>query len=325
MEESLDHHMRIAIIGNSGSGKSTLARQLAEVHSLPMLDLDSIVWEAGRVAVLRDASHAAADLNAFCDRHERWVIEGCYGHLTRRALDRFPALVFLEPGMDACLANCRNRPWEAHKYSSKEEQDQKLEFLLLWVEEYYTRTDTLSLADHRALFDAYAGRKMQLTAPADRWFVEAQPLRWFGEDVVRLAAAFEACAIPHKAWTHAAHLTVGLWHVDRYGADAALLRLRTGIRRLNESIGGANTATSGYHETITAAYVILLSQFLDEREDGESLGDLVSRLLAGPLAARDVLLAFYSRDRLMSIEARARWVEPDIAPIDLSAALDAGV
>ena len=77
--------MRIAIIGNSGSGKSTLARQLAEVHSLPMLDLDSIVWEAGRVAVLRDASHAAADLNAFCDRHERWSQSVSRSRATRAA------------------------------------------------------------------------------------------------------------------------------------------------------------------------------------------------------------------------------------------------
>jgi hypothetical protein len=166
---------------------------------------------------------------------------------------------------------------------------------------------------------------MQLTTSADRWFIEAQPLRWFGNDVFRLAETFEACAVTHKAWTHAAHLTVGLWHVDRYGADDALLRLRTGIRRLNESIGGANTATSGYHETITAAYVILLSQFIASREDGESLGDVVSRLLSGPLAASGVLQAFYSRDRLMSVEARAQWVEPDVAPIDLSAVLDARV
>jgi adenylate kinase family enzyme len=45
--------MRIAIVGNSGSGKSTLARELAEVHSLASLDLDSIVWEQGKIAVLR--------------------------------------------------------------------------------------------------------------------------------------------------------------------------------------------------------------------------------------------------------------------------------
>jgi len=43
--------MRIVIIGNSGSGKSTAAKALAARHSLAQLELDSIVWEPGQVAV----------------------------------------------------------------------------------------------------------------------------------------------------------------------------------------------------------------------------------------------------------------------------------
>lgn len=314
--------MRIAIVGNSGSGKSTLARRLGEVHALPVLDLDTVAWEQGRIAVPRSVTAAAADLRAFCDGHDRWVIEGCYGNLTRVALERAPVLLFLAPGVDACLTNNRNRPWEPHKYASKEEQDERLELLLAWVEEYYTRTDSLSLADHQALFDGYTGNKLLLAQPPDRCFVEAQPLRWFGDDALSLGPRFEACAIPAKSWTHAAHLSVGLWHLDRYGRMEALARLRTGIRRLNESHGGVNSATAGYHETITVAYVELLAQFLERRENGESLRDAVTRLLGGPLAARNMLLTFYSRERLMSVEARAAWVEPDLARLDLSALLD---
>jgi adenylate kinase family enzyme len=196
--------MRIAIVGNSGSGKSTLARQLGEVHSLPVLDLDAVVWEQGRVAVLRGAADAAADLRAFCDAHDRWVIEGCYGNLTRVALERSPMLLFLEPGVGVCQANCRNRPWEPHKYASKKEQDERLELLLAWVEEYYTRTDSLSLVDHRALFDGYSGSKLLIAQQPDRCFVEAQPLRWFSDEAGGLGPRFEACAISAKSWTHAA-------------------------------------------------------------------------------------------------------------------------
>jgi hypothetical protein len=67
-------------------------------------------------------------------------------------------------------------------------------------------------------------------------------------DVDGLAAGFVACTLPREAWTHAAHLIVGMWHVDRYGADEALLRLRAGIRRLNESHGTPNSDDDGYHE-----------------------------------------------------------------------------
>ena len=79
-----------------------------------------------------------------------------------------------------------------------------------------------------------------------------------------LAARFTACAIPAKEWSHAAHLVVGLWHVHRYGADGGpRCDCARGIRRLNESHGGVNSATNGYHETITAAYVQLLAQYLE--------------------------------------------------------------
>ena len=54
-------------------------------------------------------------------------------------------------------------PWEPHKYNSRHEQDEKLEFLLAWVREYYSREGDLSLVAHQALFDAYPGPKHKLT------------------------------------------------------------------------------------------------------------------------------------------------------------------
>jgi adenylate kinase family enzyme len=159
--------MRIALIGNSGSGKSTLARQLASSHALPILDLDTVAWEPGRVAVARAADAAVRDVQAFCEANASWVVEGCYAGLVRAALAYSPVLLFLEPGVEACVANCRSRPWEPHKYASKQVQDQHLEFLLAWVREYYSRAGDLSLAAHQALFDEYRGPKHMLTARID--------------------------------------------------------------------------------------------------------------------------------------------------------------
>lgn len=155
--------MRVAIIGNSGSGKSTLARRLSADRVLPTLDLDTVAWEPDKIAVPRDQADAKADVKAFCETNKAWVIEGCYAGLVHAALQFSPTLLFLEPGVDTCLANCRNRPWEPHKYKSRHEQDEKLEFLLAWVREYYVREDDLSLVAHQALFDAYAGPKRKLT------------------------------------------------------------------------------------------------------------------------------------------------------------------
>jgi adenylate kinase family enzyme len=302
--------MRIAVVGNSGAGKSTLAGQIAAAHSIASLDLDTVAWEPGRIAVPRPADACSADVNAFCASHERWVVEGCYAGLVGHALASSPILLFVDPGLDACLSNCRGRPWEPHKYASKAEQDEKLEFLLAWVGEYYSRDDELSLTTHRALFEGYRGPKLRL----------GHHHTTFLDD---LGARFGVSAIPATEWTHAAHLAVGLWHVHRYGAAEALLRLRRGIRRLNESHGGVNSGTNGYHETITALYVQLLAQFLDLTTSAHlSLDMRAIELLAGPLAARDVLLTFYSRDRLMSTAARAGWLEPDLRPVRLTDVLE---
>ena len=297
--------MRIAIVGNSGSGKSTLAREIAAAHSIVSLDLDTVAWEPGKIAVARPADAAAVDVRAFCSAHESWVVEGCYAALVFQTFEQSPILLFIDPGLDACLANCRSRPWEPHKYASKAEQDEKLEFLLTWVREYYSREGELSLSAHQSLFESYRGPKLRLAHRATSFIDD-------------LGVRFEACAIPAKEWTHAAHLTVGLWHVHRYGAADALVRLRNGIRRLNESHGGVNSATGGYHETITAVYVQLLAQYLESIHTDMPLGMRALHLLASPLAAKDALLAFYLRDRLMSSTARAGWIDPDLGPVTLT-------
>ena len=154
---------RFAIIGNAGSGKSTLAWQLAGEMDLALLDLDIVAWEPERVAVPRPPDAAAADVHNFCRSYPQWVLEGCYPELIATALNYRPHLLLLDPGMDQCLANCRARPWEPHKYRSRAEQDRKLGMLMAWVEGYYHRDGDISLAAHEALFEAYRGPKQRLS------------------------------------------------------------------------------------------------------------------------------------------------------------------
>ena len=129
------------------------------------------------------------------------------------------------------------------------------------------------------------------------------------DDLVR---RFNACAVPRTEWTHQAHLAVGLWHVSQYKRKDALQRLRAGITRLNESNGVVNSATGGYHETVTRAYVALLSDFATRNAD-KTAAERVRALLEDPLSDKKALLRFYSRALLESSEARLDWVEPDLA------------
>lgn len=170
--------MRFAILGNSGSGKSTLAHFLATSANLSVLDLDSVAWERDQPAVERPSAAAEADVVAFCTTHTRWVMEGCYSNLVRASLQLQPLLIFLNPGLEACRANCRSRPWEPHKYPSKRDQDANLALLLSWVAEYYTRQGSMSLGAHRALFDSYEGRKVELKRTPQLNPPDAEVLSW---------------------------------------------------------------------------------------------------------------------------------------------------
>lgn len=173
--------MQLSILGNSGSGKSTLAKWVANRHRAALLDLDTVAWVPGQIAVPRPEAEAGADVLAFCKRSADWVIEGCYANLIEASLALQPKLVLLNPGVEQCLSNCRARPWEPHKYPSKEEQDERLAFLEAWVCDYETRAGPMSLAAHRALFDAYAGPKLELRAVPDLELESAPWRQWLEE------------------------------------------------------------------------------------------------------------------------------------------------
>lgn len=155
--------MRVAILGNSGSGKSTLAREMARAESVVVLDLDTVAWVPGKVAVARDPQDAAREVRAFCADRESWIVEGCYAGLVEATFPFQPLLIFLDPGVERCLEHCRARPWEPHKYASRAEQDERLSFLLDWVRDYYTRDGDMSHRAHLATFEAYAGPKRHQT------------------------------------------------------------------------------------------------------------------------------------------------------------------
>lgn len=130
----------------------------------------------------------------------------------------------------------------------------------------------------------------------------------------RLAREFTDRSLPCEEWTHEAHLRVGLWHVVRYGETEALDRLRRGIRSYNGVCGVENTDTSGYHETTTRFYVKLIGHFLATRDTGEPI-DSLSHDLISALGDKQLPFDYYSRERLMSVEARRAWLEPDLRPM----------
>lgn len=155
---------KILIFGNSGSGKSTLAKQLCETHRLSHLDLDELAWKPTTPPERLPLEESATAIQAFVASNDAWVIEGCYTDLMEIAGPHSDEIIYLNLPIDQCIENAKRRPWEPHKYESKEAQDNNLEMLLDWIRHYETRNDTFSQRAHLGFFEQFDGQKNMLTS-----------------------------------------------------------------------------------------------------------------------------------------------------------------
>lgn len=139
------------------------------------------------------------------------------------------------------------------------------------------------------------------------------PRLWPHDAAIRsVATRFLACSLPKAEWTHEAHIATSCWLILERPDIAPERDLPDLIRRYNESKGGVNSETEGYHETITQIFIHTLRRALAGGE-GRALHERVNAILLAPEGRRDWPLRFYSRELLFSREARLGWVEPDLA------------
>jgi hypothetical protein len=124
-------------------------------------------------------------------------------------------------------------------------------------------------------------------------------------------AAFASCTLPRPEWTHEAHVRMAYLYLrDRPDADALLPAVREGIHRLNASYGNP----TGYHETITAAFLRLVADRL-RRAPSPTFDAFRAAHPDLFLPALGGLAPHYTHDLLHSTDARARFLPPDRDPL----------
>ena len=141
-----------------------------------------------------------------------------------------------------------------------------------------------------------------------RFFTSEAEIEHLGEGLL-------ACTINREEWTHEAHLAATTYLLLRHPEIDLDTELPGIIRRYNDSVGGVNSDSEGYHETITRVFLHGVRLFLSEAERSEPVHELVNELLLSPMGRRDWPLRFYTPARLFSVEARRTFVAPDIAAL----------
>jgi hypothetical protein len=126
--------------------------------------------------------------------------------------------------------------------------------------------------------------------------------------------AFERGSLPKAEWTHAAHIAAAAYYLHGSSVAMILPLMRARISAFNLAVGGANTPTSGYHETLTHFWLLIVAEFLRQRNPA-------SRLHAAQLSvatfgeARTLHTRYYSGDVVQDSAARLAWRAPDLLPI----------
>jgi hypothetical protein len=132
------------------------------------------------------------------------------------------------------------------------------------------------------------------------------------EEIHHLGEGLMACSLKREEWTHAAHFAAALW-LMRYRPDLDAAReMPRLIRAYNESTGRVNDDNGGYHETITLASLRALRGVLDANPPEVPIFQIVNALMASTMGNPNWLLEYWSRELLMSVDARRQWREPDL-------------
>ena len=134
-------------------------------------------------------------------------------------------------------------------------------------------------------------------------------------EIARLADGLLDGTLPAAEWTHAAHLAATLYLIRELGALHLEAELPGIIRRYNESQGGKNTDTEGYHETITQFYIKALKAFNSQLPPNVSTVAACNLVVRSPLGDKRCPLRFYTAELLFSVESRRNETAPDLAPL----------
>jgi hypothetical protein len=123
-------------------------------------------------------------------------------------------------------------------------------------------------------------------------------------------AAFEATAL--EEFHHRDHIKVAYLYLRRHPLEEAIGKVRAGLQALAVAWGAPiDDLEKGYHETMTQAWVRLVHLTLSNgggAENADAFCDQQPQLMQ-----KTRLQLFYSRERLMTWEAKREFISPDLA------------
>lgn len=126
-------------------------------------------------------------------------------------------------------------------------------------------------------------------------------------------SAFETCTIPPEAWTHAAHVRAAVLIASQNTWEDAVRVIRLRIQAYNAATDTPEELERGYHETMTHAFMRLIYAAYQQDECFTTTEAFQER--HPELMEKKAILRYYSRERILTWDAKQRFVPPDVQPL----------
>ncbi len=126
----------------------------------------------------------------------------------------------------------------------------------------------------------------------------------------KFAHNFEFGALPPGTFTHEGHLRLAYVYLCDHDLNAAHSKLKS---ELQGFLQRNNVDPKKYHETMTRAWMMAVDAFMHRIGDTANFEEFKTK--AAPLFSTQAMLTHYSKDRLLSEQARVEFIEPDLQSI----------
>ncbi|MFL6277801.1 MAG: hypothetical protein ACJ74G_21650 [Blastocatellia bacterium] len=130
-------------------------------------------------------------------------------------------------------------------------------------------------------------------------------------EIEALVARFASCELPPNDVSHRVHVAMSAWCFLKLPEREAAARIHDDLWRYVEW-----HQITIYNETITLFWTRMIGKAVASMDRARPAFAVVNEVLAR-LGDSRLLFAYYTGERLQSDEARLRWVEPDLQPLDL--------
>ena len=98
-------------------------------------------------------------------------------------------------------------------------------------------------------------------------------------EIEQLVRTFEACELGADDFKHAHHLVVAIWYVDKFGRDAALERMRAGLKRF---LDHHQVDPNKYSEPVTVFWIDRVTERLAELGPATPLHEKCNSIVSSP-------------------------------------------